>query len=73
MAAREHTDQEIVELIKLLPVTLEIGEFKLYDTGRFGEFYDQYLRINDGVISLFDELHEMFCLNTHSGLENFTW
>lgn len=48
MAAREHTDHEIVELIKLLPVTLEIGEYKLYDTSMFAEFYpdlmDEYER-----------------------------
>jgi len=141
MAAREYTDQEFVELIKQLPIVLEIGEYKLYDTKRFGEFYpdlmedyfsfmgdwgelfyenvedrqptpkyghffdclsdeieemlslyqhpewkiefldyaeredvikefyDQYLRINEGVISLLEELYEMFCLNSHSGLE----
>ena len=131
----------LVESIKSLPIILEIGEYKLYDTIRFGEFYpdlvdeyfsfmgewgelfynnvenrqptpeneyffrclsdeieemlsvyehpewkiefldtaeredifkefyEQYLRINDGVISLLDELHERFCLNSHSGLE----
>ncbi|GJQ31299.1 MAG: hypothetical protein HBSAPP04_01380 [Ignavibacteriaceae bacterium] len=41
MAKREYTDEEIVDLIKLLPVLLEIGEYKLYDTGSFEEYYPE--------------------------------
>lgn len=141
MAKREYTDEEIVDLVKSLPVILEIGEHKLYDLSKlYGyypdlmdeyywkrgdwmdlfydnienrqpdpqnyqfirflaadikemledeensewkfsfidckeeedikkEFYDQFISINHGVISLLDEWHAMFCLNTHSGLE----
>lgn len=48
MALSEHTDREIINLIQLLPVILEIGEHKLYDTGKFSEYYpdlaDDYYR-----------------------------
>ncbi len=141
MAKREYTDEEIVDLYKFLPVSLEIGEYTLYDTNYFldyypdlmdeffwkrgdwmelfynnienrqseprnylfirfleadikemldddetpewkqmfiaynetedliKEFYDEFISINHGVTRLLDEWHEMFCQNTHSGLE----